>query len=77
MFNYTGANKANKKQIKKLQKQIDKSEVISQSLNPMGNTIRAPALRAVKIIIIKIIIAIINRLRRGNLMVIKFSVIIV
>ena len=27
MFNYTGANKANKKRIKKLQKQIDKSGV--------------------------------------------------
>ena len=28
MFNYTGANKANKERIKKLQKQIDKSGVV-------------------------------------------------
>ena len=44
----------------------------------MGNNIRAPALRTVIIIIIiKIIITIINRIRRGKLMVIKFSVITV
>ena len=37
MFNYTGANKANKKRIKKLQKQIDKSGVDKPNSNSHGH----------------------------------------
>ena len=36
MLNYTGANKANKKRIKKLQKQIDKSEVDKSKFKSNG-----------------------------------------
>jgi hypothetical protein len=37
MFNYAGANKANKKRIKKLQKQIDKSGVDKPDFKSYGN----------------------------------------
>jgi hypothetical protein len=36
MFNYTGANKANKKRIKKLQKQIDKIGVDKSEFKSYG-----------------------------------------
>ena len=78
MFNYTDANKANKKRIKKFQKQIDKSEVDKPEFKSNGKYHKGAGFKDGKNNINnKIMITIVNRIRRGNLMVIKFSVITV